>query len=253
MTFLLRYYIIFEEPNNDVSDGGIMESSVKILGISASPHGNGSHSDKLLESLMEQASQFGGQTEIIRLVEKQMLVCEGCYKPGKWKDCTYPCIHTEDDTAEILQAIISADALVFATPVHWAGTSSLLQVLLEKMTAVENNRQQIYEDTGREPLEGKPFVGLASQMLEGGVLALTQLVWVLSNMGMFPLPYGLIVKPAALNRPVVRWGLHLIGEGGLEEFIKNNLHLAARNLVGVVKQMRGYKFDDYLYTERTAY
>ncbi len=232
------------------------QKKIGVLGISCSPRREeGGHkfsrSEHSLERLMEYVRGFGGETKLIRLSDKIIMPCEGCYSDSdNGKACVFPCIH-EDDTNSILRAIIGCDALVLATSIYWGAPSSLLRILIEKMTALENNAEDIRFLSGREPLEGKPFVLLASQDSEGASLALSQTTWALSHMGMMLLPYGMIFEPALLERPIVRMGLRLIGVQKFE-WIDNSIRLAARNLVLLSQQLSGYKFDDYKVIEPKA-
>jgi len=229
---------------------------VKVLGISCSPRRKekdhkSSRSERLLERLMDYVDDFGGQTEIIRLADRLILPCEGCYSDSDdGSTCTFPCVH-QDDTNLVLESIIDCDSLVFATPVYWGAPSSLLRILIEKMTALENNSKEIFGLDGREPLEGKPFVMLASQDAEGASLALSQTAWSLSQMGLMLLPYGMIFEPALLERPIVRIGLRLIGMRKFE-WVENSIRLAARSLVEMPKRLAGYSYDDYKVVEPRA-
>ena len=223
----------------------MQSKKVKVLGISASPRvAEGvSHSDDMLMNLLNQVHIFGGEPDRIVLARKKIASCEGCYstKPRK---CTFPCVHT-DDTNEVLMKISGADAIVFATPVYWGSASSLLHCLIENMTALENNRWEITDKTGRDPLEGKPFVLLASQLMEGATLMMSQISAALIQMGMFPLPYGFIFQHSLLVKRGVQLGLKLLGERRFAH-TEIDIRLAARNLVGIAKLLKSanYRFDD---------
>jgi len=218
---------------------------IKVLGISASPRvaGGVSHSDKMLMELLNQVHIFGGKSDRIVLAKKKIASCEGCYSV-KSSECVFPCIHT-DDTNEVLTEIANADAIVFATPVYWGSASSLLHILIEKMTALENNRWKITDEIGRDPLEGKPFVIIASQLMEGATQMMSQTSTALVQMGMFPVPYGFIFQHSLLLKRGVRLGLRVIGERRFAH-TEIDIRLAARNLVGLSTLLKNanYRFDD---------
>jgi len=223
-----------------------MTDKIKVLGISASPRAveiGASSSDQMLNRLLLQASEFGGDPKKIVLASKSLAPCKGCYSENP-RNCTYPCA-LEDDTNEILSEIMRADALALATPVYWGFSSSHLSLLLEKLTALENNRWEITDKTGRDPLEGKPFAILASQLIEGATLMMSQVSNALVQMGMFPVPYGLIFRHSHLEKRSVRIGLRLLGE---RRFMHADvdIRLAARNLVGLASLIKdaNYRFDD---------
>lgn len=233
-----------------------VERKPRILGISCSPRREKkghkfSRSESLLEGLLRHVENFGGEAKMIRLADKIIMSCEGCYSDSEdGTKCTFPCVH-EDDTNAILNEIVACDALALATSIYWGGPSSLLRILIEKMTSLENNSEEIFRTSGREPLEGKLFVLIASQDAEGASLALSQTVWALSHMGMMLLPYGMIFEPALLERPIVRMGLRLIGVRKFE-WIENATRLAARSLVLLPSLLAGYSFDDYKIIEPRA-
>lgn len=221
---------------------------MKLLGISASPRESGSRSEELLIQLLDHAKNFGAEVELLRLQEKHILPCIGCYSE-KPELCTFPCVHKgQDDTEEVLNKIIRADALAIATPVHWGGPSSLLSIFLGKMTSIENNQDEIRKEYGREPLAGKPFALIASQDGDGAAMALSQVNWALNHMGLFCVPWGMIFEPSILKRPVARMGMRLIGERKFE-WIGNTIRLAARNLVLLSQRLVDHEFDDGLVEE----
>jgi hypothetical protein len=145
-----------------------------------------------------------------------------------------------------LQAIIDADAFVFATPVHWAAPSAFIKILMDKMTAIEENHYEIAFKDGREPLLGKPCVLLASQEGDGATMALSWMAGELREMGIWTLPWGQTFRPALLERRIVRLGMRLIGQRKFE-WVDNNLRAAGRNIVLVARLLKesGYQWDDY--------
>lgn len=218
---------------------------VRILGISGSPRGEKSSSHQLLLKTLEYARSFGGETKLIMLCEKRMRLCEGCVSDESL-ECTFPCIHNDDDTNEVLQAMIDADAFVFATPIHWAAPSAGIKILVDKMVALEENHYEIAFRDGREPLLGKPCVLLASQEGDGATMALSWLAGELREMGLWVLPWGQTFKPVLLNKGIVRLGMRALNQRKFE-WIENNLRAAGRNIVLVSKLLKenGYQWDDY--------
>ena len=86
----------------------------KILILSGSPR-KGGNSDILCDEFQKGALSTGAEVEKIRVVEKKIAPCSGCYycreSGGK---CAY-----NDDMAELLQKIIDADVLVLSSPVYF--------------------------------------------------------------------------------------------------------------------------------------
>lgn len=52
------------------------------------------------------------------------IACEGC---GSNTHCVF-----DDDTNDIVDAVVAADILVFATPVYWWGMTAQLKVIIDK-------------------------------------------------------------------------------------------------------------------------
>lgn len=85
--------------------------SKKVLILSGSPR-KGRNSDLLCDEFMRGAQDEGNTVEKIRVVEKKIALCIGCYYCDKnGGKCVQP-----DDMAELLQKMIDADVLVLASP-----------------------------------------------------------------------------------------------------------------------------------------
>lgn len=99
----------------------------KVLILSGSPRKNG-NSDILCDAFMRGAKEAGNDVEKIRVAEKNIGYCRGCYycknSGGK---CTI-----KDDMAEILQKMIDADVLVLASPVYFYSIDAQLKALIDR-------------------------------------------------------------------------------------------------------------------------
>ena len=85
-----------------------------ILCILSSPRQN-SNSGLLAEAVLEGAAEHGGKAEVIRLVERNINPCHGCFA------CTRSdrgCVQ-HDGMTDLYPLIASADALVMATPIYY--------------------------------------------------------------------------------------------------------------------------------------
>ena len=85
----------------------------KVLIISASPR-KGGNSDTLCDQFAKGAIEAGHEVEKIRLAEKNVGFCSGCYACQKLKKCV-----KKDDANEIIETMLSADVIVLATPVYF--------------------------------------------------------------------------------------------------------------------------------------
>lgn len=99
----------------------------KILIISSSPRKN-SNSESLALAFADGAKAAGHAVEFISLRGKNINFCRGCFVCQEKLRCV---IH--DDADEICQKALSADVLVFATPIYYYEMSGQLKTLLDRL------------------------------------------------------------------------------------------------------------------------
>ncbi len=100
--------------------------SVKVLGISTSPRIKG-NSDLLLCRALEGAESAGAQIEYIHLTDYNIgpcTECNSCYTTGKCK--------VEDDYEPLLEKLLNADRLIFATPVFFMTICAQAKMLIDR-------------------------------------------------------------------------------------------------------------------------
>lgn len=126
----------------------------KILILSGSPRKNG-NSDLLCDEFAKGATEAGHIVEKIRVAEKNIGFCRGCYACKKEGVCAI-----KDDMAEILQKIIDADVIVLASPVYFYSIDAQLKALIDRTVArwLEVRDKEFYyivtaADEGRESAE----------------------------------------------------------------------------------------------------
>ena len=98
----------------------------KVLIISASPR-KGGNSDTLCDQFAKGAAEAGHEVEKIRLAEKNVGFCSGCYACHKLKKCV-----KNDDANEIIEKMLSADVIVLATPVYFYSMAAQLKALIDR-------------------------------------------------------------------------------------------------------------------------
>ena len=104
--------------------------SKKVLILSGSPR-KGGNSDILCDEFMKGAVESGNEVEKIRISEKKISPCTGCYYCAKNDGA---CIY-KDDMAEILQKMIDADVLVMASPVYFYSIDAQLKAVIDRTVA----------------------------------------------------------------------------------------------------------------------
>lgn len=102
----------------------------KVLILSGSPR-KGGNSDLLCDAFARGATEAGNTVEKIRVAEKKVAPCSGCYYCAKSGGV---CVH-RDDMAEILQKMIDADVLVLASPVYFYSVCAQLKAVIDRTVA----------------------------------------------------------------------------------------------------------------------
>lgn len=102
----------------------------KVLILSGSPR-KGGNSDLLCDEFLRGAEESGNQVEKIRVAEKKIGYCRGCYYCRKSGGVCF----IQDDMAEILQKMIDADVIVLASPVYFYSIDAQLKALIDRTVA----------------------------------------------------------------------------------------------------------------------
>ena len=102
----------------------------RVLVISSSPRIN-SNSDMLCKQFGKGAVESGHEVEYIRLSEKKVNYCIGCYACAR----TGVCFH-HDDMREIASKVAACDVLVLATPVYFYSMSGQLKVFIDRLVPI---------------------------------------------------------------------------------------------------------------------
>ena len=97
-----------------------------ILIISASGR-KGGNSDLLCDQFAKGAAEAGHKVAKVRLAEKNVGYCTGCYACQKLGKCVQ-----KDDANELVEKMLSADAIVLATPVYFYSMNAQLKALIDR-------------------------------------------------------------------------------------------------------------------------
>jgi multimeric flavodoxin WrbA len=89
----------------------------------------------------------------------------------------------EDDWPDLVSRIKAADIVLFCTPIWWGGRSSLMQRLIERLDALDEE----YSATGRSAIKGKVAGIVITGSEDGALSVMGSIMMVLSFMG-FTLP-----------------------------------------------------------------
>lgn len=100
--------------------------SKKVLVITTSLRKDG-NSEILAKEFVKGAKEAGHQVELVDLHNKTIAFCIGCLACQKIGRCV---IH--DDANMLIQKMVIADAIVFATPIYFYGMSGQMKTLLDR-------------------------------------------------------------------------------------------------------------------------
>ena len=89
----------------------------------------------------------------------------------------------EDDWPDLVTRMKAADIVLFCTPIWWGGRSSLMQRLIERLDALDEE----YSATGRSAIKGKVAGIVITGSEDGALSVMGSIMMVLSWMG-FTLP-----------------------------------------------------------------
>ena len=102
----------------------------KVLILSGSPR-KGGNSDILCDEFARGAVEVGNEVEKIRVAEKKISPCLGCYY---CREHGGRCVFN-DEMADILQKIIDCDVLVLSSPVYFYSVCAQLKIVIDRTVA----------------------------------------------------------------------------------------------------------------------
>lgn len=102
----------------------------KVIAISTSLRA-GSNSDMLADKFIEGAQAAGNEVEKITLSGKNIGFCKGCLACQKLGKCVI-----DDDANAIMQKVLEADVVCWATPIYYYEMSGQMKVLIDRMNAM---------------------------------------------------------------------------------------------------------------------
>ena len=100
----------------------------------------GSNSDMLADRFVEGAIKAGNNVEKISLVGKDIHFCKGCLGCHKLGRCV-----VSDDVNGIMEKVMKADVVVWATPIYYYEMSGQMKTLIDRMNAMYGRDYQFRE------------------------------------------------------------------------------------------------------------
>ena len=106
---------------------------MKILAINGSHRGDRGHTGFLLNQLAAGVAAGGGEFEAVALAKLKINPCLSCGKCNA-QDHYLKCVYEDrDDMKSVLDKMIAADILVFATPIYIFTMTGLFKVFLDRL------------------------------------------------------------------------------------------------------------------------
>ncbi len=99
---------------------------MKVVGFSGSPRVKG-NTEFLIETALTQLQKQGFETELVRLGDKNIEQCSGCYSCVKLKKCSI-----DDDFPQLFQKMMEADGIILGSPVYHSSITPKLKALLDR-------------------------------------------------------------------------------------------------------------------------
>lgn len=108
---------------------------MKIVVLMGSPNKNGS-TNILVQEFVKGASEAGHSAKVFDIAHANIGVCGGCVA------CGYngPCVK-KDNMEALKPEILSADMIVFATPLYYYGMSAQLKTVIDRFCAINGSIQ----------------------------------------------------------------------------------------------------------------
>lgn len=171
-------------------------SPVNILCLNASPRKEG-FTQKALESTIKGIKEANGNFKLVYLADLKLAPCRGCFSTSP-SSCKLTC-PIDDDGNELVKEVAKSDGVIFASPVYWGSESSLMKMLIERLTCLEN----------MSLINGKPAGVILTEDGEGGWNAASSLLMTLNAMGFLIPPFGVAIIQNIQYRPLIKMGLKI--------------------------------------------
>lgn len=91
----------------------------------------GSNSEMLADKFCEGAREAGNDVEKISLAGKELQFCKGCLACQRLGRCVI-----DDDANGIMQKVLEADVVVWATPIYYYEMAGQMKTLIDRMNAM---------------------------------------------------------------------------------------------------------------------
>lgn len=103
-------------------------TEITILGLNGSPRGAESRTRRLVQAVLDGATERGAKAELIDICDLDICYCTGCsvcYSTGE-------CVH-DDDFSWVFDHMLEADGIVMGSPNYVNGPTAQVKALIDRM------------------------------------------------------------------------------------------------------------------------
>jgi len=115
---------------------------MKILGLSFSPRAQG-NTEILMGAVLDSARARGAETELYRVAEKTIGPCDGCGHCFTTGECPI-----RDDMQEVYAKMLSADGILFGTPVYFYTMTAQGKCVIDRTIALNHGGNTLSSKVG---------------------------------------------------------------------------------------------------------
>ena len=108
---------------------------MKVLGIVCSPR-KGGNTEILVREALSAVNQYGYETELVLVADMNISFCDGCGACMESGICKL-----DDDMQAIYQKLLSADGIIFGTPVYFTNVSAQAKTIIDRTYAFLRERK----------------------------------------------------------------------------------------------------------------
>ncbi|MFX1457217.1 MAG: flavodoxin family protein [Promethearchaeota archaeon] len=115
---------------------------MKILAISGSPRKKG-NTVTLLEEMLRGAAESGAEIELFSVSGKEIKGCDSCYTCFMKGEC-----HIQDDMQPLYEKMITADGIVFGSPIYFYSMTAQAKAILDRTFAINQPGKTLANKVG---------------------------------------------------------------------------------------------------------
>ena len=112
-------------------------ANFKIVNISGSPHGGIGNTQFLVKTFAQRLEEKGANVELVNhyVVKEHVEECRGCTRCMRKGECV---MSEKDDVKDMVQDLLSADLVVFSSPIYVLNVTSLMKKFFDRTAYMQS-------------------------------------------------------------------------------------------------------------------